>query len=189
MTRSSSKRQKKNHKNVLLGVTASIAAYKACEMICMLRKKGYTVKCVMSPDAKWFITPLTLETLSGNKVVQDMFSAPETRNPEHIALAEEADAVVVAPATADIIGKVASGICDDILSCVICATKKPVIFAPAMNDNMFTNPIIRDKIAYLKSKGYHFVDPVVGHLACGREGVGHIAGADQIIKKIESFLA
>lgn len=173
---------------IVLGVTASIAGFKACELIGLLRKKGYAVKCVMSPDAKWFVAPLTLETLSGEKVVSDMFSLPGERSPAHISLAEEADLILVAPATADIIAKVAAGICDDILTCTVCASSAPVVFAPAMNDNMYSNPVIQDKINYLRGKGYHFIDPVKGPLACGREGVGRLAPLETIVEKAESLL-
>ena len=175
----------KKPKTILLGVTGSIASYKACELIRLFQKKGYTVKCIMSRDAKWFITPLTLETLSTHKVIDDMFKLPEKRDVVHISLAEEADVLVVAPATADVISKVAGGICDDILTCTICATEKPVVFAPAMNDKMYTNPIIQDKINYLKEKGYSFVGPEKGNLACGREGQGHLASLETIVKETE----
>jgi len=174
--------------NILLGVTGSIAAYKACELVGLLRKKGYQVRCAMSADADWFVTELTLETLTGKKVASDLFRSPGERGPEHISLADEADLILVAPATADIIGRVASGICDDVLGCAIAAFSGPVVFAPAMNDNMYNNPIVRDKIAYLREKGYHFVDPVFGHLACGREGAGHLAPLDKIVEKAENLL-
>ncbi len=170
-------------KNILLGVTGSIAAYKACEIISLLKKKGHKVKCVMSTDAKWFVTPLSLEVLTGNTVACDMFARPEKRTTEHVSLSDEADVILVAPATADILGKVASGICDDMLACVICASERPVIFAPAMNDKMYKNPIVQDKIAYLKEKGYHFIEPVVGHLACGTEGMGHLAPVETIVEE------
>lgn len=176
-------------KNILLGVTGSIAAYKACDLIGIFRKKGHSVRCAMSRDAKWFVTPMTLEVLSGNKVAEDMFKGPEARNPAHISLADEADIVLVAPATADVICKVAAGICDDILTCSIAATTKPVLFAPAMNDNMYNNPVVQDKIEYLKEKGYFFVGPVKGHLACGREGIGHLAPLEDIAEKTEKILS
>ncbi len=175
-------------KKIVLGITASIAAFKACEIIGILRKKGYSVRCVMSPDAKWFVTKTTLETLSGEKVVHDMFKGPEKMDPAHIALADEADIILIAPATADIIGKIAAGICDDILSCTVAAAVCPVVFAPAMNDRMFLNPIVQDKIRYLKDKKYHFVDPVQGHLACDREGMGHLAPVDTIVETAENIL-
>lgn len=176
-------------KNVLLGVTGSIAAYKACEIISALTKKDMAVRCAMTPDAGHFITPLTLETLSNKKVVTEMFKLPEERDPVHISLADEADLILVAPATADIIGKVAGGICDDILSCTICASSSPVLFAPAMNDRMYNNPIVQDNINYLRDKGYHFVSPVEGNLACGRTGMGHLAPLEDIVKKAEELLS
>ena len=168
-------------KNVLLAVTASIAGYKACEIISILRKKSYNVKCVMSKDAKWFITEMTLETLSGNKVVSEMFALPEKTTPVHISLVDEADIILVAPATADIIAKVSCGICDDIVSCTVCASDKPVIFAPAMNDKMYKNPIVQENIQKLKNVGYYFVGPMTGHLACNKQGEGHIAPPEEIV--------
>ncbi|MGB2630389.1 MAG: flavoprotein [Candidatus Omnitrophota bacterium] len=175
-------------KNILLGVTGSIASYKACDLIGLFRKKGYSVRCVMSKDAKWFVTPLALEILTGKEVATKMFPPPERRDPVHISLADEADLILIAPATADIIGKIASGVCDDILTCSVFASDCPVVLAPAMNDKMYNNPVVQDKISYLRKKGYHFVDPVVGHLACGREGIGHLAPLDTIITKVESCL-
>ena len=175
-------------KNIVLGITASIASYKACDLVGAFRKKGFSVQCVMSPDAKHFVTPLTLETLSGNKVVDSMFSLPDNREPIHISLADKADIVLIAPATADIIGKLAAGICDDILTCTVCATKAPVLLAPAMNDNMFNNAIVQDKIEYLKGKGYKFIAPVKGHLACGREGIGHLAPLEDIVAATEKAI-
>ncbi|MFC1480016.1 flavoprotein [Candidatus Omnitrophota bacterium] len=176
-------------KNILLGVTGSIASFKACDLIGLLRKKGHSVRCAMSADAKWFVTPLSLEVLTGKKVIDDMFRLPENRDPVHTSLAEEADLILIAPATADMIGKVAAGICDDILSCTICASDCPVVFAPAMNDKMFNNAIVQEKIEYLKEKGYHFIDPVKGHLACGREGIGHLAPLEKIVEEAEKILA
>jgi phosphopantothenoylcysteine decarboxylase/phosphopantothenate--cysteine ligase len=176
-------------KNILLGVTGSIASYKACDLVGLLRKSGHSVRCVMSRDAKWFVTPLTLETLTGQKVVRDMFRLPENRDPVHVSLAEEADIILIAPATADVIGKIASGIADDILTCTICASACPVVFAPAMNDRMYNNPIVQDKMEYLRGKGYHFIDPVIGHLACGREGIGHLAPLERIVEETEKILA
>lgn len=175
-------------KTVVLGITASIAAYKACDLIGILRKKGYSVKCVLTPDAKWFVTPTTIETLSGEKAVDSMFERPERREVAHISLADRADVILIVPATADIICKIAAGICDDILSCTVAAAKCPTVFAPAMNDRMYSNPIIQDKMAYLKEKGYHFVDPIEGHLACGREGMGHLALPETIVDRVEKIL-
>jgi phosphopantothenoylcysteine decarboxylase/phosphopantothenate--cysteine ligase len=176
-------------KNILLGVTGSIASYKACDLVRLFKKKGHSVRCVMSRDAKWFVTPLTLETLTEKEVVRKMFPPSGKRSPVHISLADEADLIVIAPATADIISKLAAGICDEILTCTVFAAACPVVLAPAMNDNMYNNPVIQDKIAYLREKGYHFVDPVVGNLACGREGIGHLAPLDKIVERAESILA
>lgn len=175
-------------KKIILGVTGSIAAFKACDIVSLFKKKGYSVRCVMSKDAEWFITPLTLETLTGEKVAKNMFDLPEERNPLHISLAEEGSAILIAPATADIIAKIAAGICDDILTCTVMAASCPVVIAPAMNDKMYTNGIIQEKIQYLKEKGYTFVDPVVGNLACGREGVGHLAPLEKIVEETEKLL-
>lgn len=181
-------KEQKVAKNILLGVTGSIASFKACDLIGLLRKKGFSVRCAMSRDAKWFVTPLTLETLSGKKVAIDMFSLPENKDPYHISLADEADLILIAPATADMIGKIANGLADDILACTLFASRVPVIFAPAMNDNMFNHPIIQENIKQLKDKGFHFVGPVEGHLACGREGIGHLAPLEEIVEAVEKLL-
>ena len=146
-------------KNILIGVTASIAAYKACELVSLFKKQDFSVKCMMTLGACEFITPLTMETLTGDNVACEMFSLPENRSLKHISLSKEADIILIAPATADIISKVAGGICDDIITCTVCASTKPVVFAPAMNDNMYNNPIIQEKIQYLKDKKYYFIDP------------------------------
>jgi phosphopantothenoylcysteine decarboxylase/phosphopantothenate--cysteine ligase len=176
-------------KTVLLGITGSIAAYKACELISIFRKKGHAVRCAMTAGATHFITPLTLETLSGNKVAADMFKRPPGPDPEHISLADEADLILIAPATYNVIGKIASGISDDILTCTVAAASCPVVLAPAMNDRMYLNPVIRDKTAYLKEKGYRFIEPVEGHLACDRHGIGHLAPIREIVDRTEAVLA
>ncbi|KJJ84567.1 phosphopantothenoylcysteine decarboxylase/phosphopantothenate/cysteine ligase [Candidatus Omnitrophus magneticus] len=173
---------------ITLGITAGIAAYKACDLIGILKKKGFNVVCAVTRDALNFVTPLTLETLTGEKVITDMFSMPEKREPCHISLAEKSSLIAVVPATADFIGKIASGLCDDILSCSIFAASCPVIFAPAMNDKMYANPIIQEKINYLRLKGYDFVEPVEGHLACNRIGMGHLAPLETIAARIEERL-
>jgi len=175
-------------KNIVLGITGSIAAYKACELIGRLRKKGYSVQCVMTPDAEKFITALTLETLSEKKAVKDMFCSTESRDIAHISLAEWADLILVAPATADVLAKVAAGICDNILICAIATADCPVVFAPAMNEKMFNNSIIKEKIEYLKNKEYHFVEPVTGRLACGSSGIGRLAPLGKIVEKVENML-
>ena len=175
-------------KNIILGITASIAAYKACEIINHLKKKGHSVKCILTKEAEEFITPLTLETLSGNRLYKDMFKLPEKRDIIHVSLAKEADLIVICPATANIIGKLASGISDDLLTCTVISSTSPVLIAPAMNDNMYKNRITQKNIQELKKIGYKFIDPVVGHLACGYTGIGHLAEPNQIIKRIEKML-
>jgi len=168
-------------KHVIVGITGSIAAYKACDLITLYRKNGYDVTCIMTREAGHFITPLTLETLSGNKVLEDMFALPENRSPQHIARAEKADLIVVYPASANVIGKAAHGICDDLLTCTILATRAPVLFAPAMNDRMYTHAAVQDNIASLKKTGYKFIGPVKGRLASGRVGIGHVADPEEML--------
>ena len=175
-------------KTIVLGVCASIAAYRACEIINCLRKDHINVVVCMSKDAKHFITPLTLQTLSHNMVFSDMFEPAKEWDPVHISLAKDADLVVVAPATADIISRTATGICDDLLSCVLVSATSPVLFAPAMNEAMYKNKIIQSNIKRLKSAGCHFVGPIKGHLACNRQGIGHIADTADIVKCIKALL-
>lgn len=172
---------KKSAKTVILGVTGSIAAYKACELTSLLRKEGFNVRALLTKEGKEFVTALTLRTLSQNKVIADMFESPEEWNPVHTSLAEEADLILIAPATANIIAKLASGICDDILTCTIFASDAPVLIAPAMNDKMYEHKIVQENIAKLKKAGYRFIGPIKGHLACGCEAVGHIADLSDII--------
>ncbi|MFH1644992.1 MAG: flavoprotein, partial [Candidatus Omnitrophota bacterium] len=172
-------------KTVLLGVTASIAAYKACDIINEFRRNKIEVVVCMSKDAEQFITPLTLQTLSGNRVYSNMFSPEGVWEPMHISLAERASVVLVAPATSNIISKVACGICDDLLASVIASTKSPVLFAPAMNDAMFDNKILQENIAKLKKVGYRFIEPIIGHLACGKIAKGHIADVATMLRKVK----
>ncbi|MFA6078430.1 MAG: flavoprotein [Candidatus Omnitrophota bacterium] len=170
--------------SVILGVTGSIAAYKACDLVSLLKKDGFDVTVLLTKEALEFVTPLTFETLSGNKVITDMFELPASRSPIHTSLADRADIIVVAPATANLIGKLACGICDDILSCTIFATDAPVLIAPAMNDKMYKHKIVQANIEKLKGTGYHFIGPIKGHLACGHEDIGHIAGSADIIQEV-----
>lgn len=179
---------KDRKKTVILGVTGSIAAYKACDITSTMRKDGLDVHVILTKEAEAFVTPLTFQTLSGNKVAAGMFELPEEWDPAHISLAQKADIIVVAPASANIIGKIASGICDDLLTCVIAATKAPVLMAPAMNTNMYENKIVQGNILKLKSHGYKFIGPVKGRLACGTDGIGHIADPSEIIKESKRLL-
>ncbi len=175
-------------KDIILGITGSIAAYKACELITRFGKKGYNIICVMTEEAEKFITPLTLETLSENKTYRDMFKLPEKRNAVHVSLAKKADLIVISPATANIIGRLASGICDDLLTSTVISSESPILIAPAMNDNMYKHKITQRNIGELKKIGYKFVDPIRGHLACGYVGLGHLADLSQIIKEIDNIL-
>ena len=166
---------------VVLGVTGSIAAYKACELVRLLVKRGDDVHVVMTEHARAFVTPLTFQTLSRNPVECNLFEDPQDWKPEHISLAAAADLVVVAPATANIIAKMAHGIADDLLSSTLLATKAPVVVAPAMNDGMWTNPATQANVATLISRGVRVVQPGTGELACGTSGTGRIAEPSEIL--------
>lgn len=179
---------KKPVKNVLIGVTASIAAYKSCDIIRRLRKLGYETKVVMSPDAGYFITPLTLQTISCGEVVVDMFKVGKKWDIYHTSLAEWADVILIAPATADIISKLACGLADCALSAVVLASKASVLIAPAMNENMYTHKAVQENIEKLKRYGYKFIAPKRGYLACGCEGMGHIADTSDIVKVVKKNL-
>lgn len=176
------------NKNIVLGVTGSIAAYKACDLLRALQKSGISVSVIMTREAREFITPLTFRQLSKNKVYEDMFDKDVDCEAEHISLAEKADLILIAPATANIIGKIANGICDDLLSCTVMATKKPVLIAPAMNENMYTNRIVHYNIQKLKSLGYKFVGPRKGELACGTLGWGCLVEIETIVKEAKKIL-
>lgn len=175
-------------KNIIVGVTGSIAAYKAAEVINLLKKTGLDVTVIMTERASHFITPLTLQTLSQNKVYQDMFVPVQQWEPVHIALAEKAELILICPATADIIGKLACGMCDDLLTCVIISSKAKVMICPAMNENMYFHEIVTENIARLKKVGYKFIGPVCGRLACGRIGEGHLAPVEVIVRAVKKEL-
>ena len=171
------------NKEIILGVCASIAIYKACEIIRRLKDEGCSVTVVMTREAGELIKPALFANLSANKVYTDMFESPDQWDIEHVSLAQKADAVLIAPATANIIGKIASGISDDMLTCLVCATSAPVLIAPAMNENMYLNKITQANIAKLRSLGYRFIEPVKGKLACGKVGMGCLAEVDRIVKE------
>ena len=173
--------------NVVVGICGGIAAYKACGIVSYLRGEGANVHVVMTENATQFITPLTLETLSQNKVVVDMFERPDHMEVEHISLAKS-DLFLIVPATANIIGKVANGIADDMLSTTIMATRAPVIFAPAMNDGMYTNPIVQDNLRKLREYGYKIIEPSVGKLACGYNAIGKLPKNEEIIDYVKVFV-
>src|SRR6056297_471327 len=161
-------------KQIVLGVTGGIAAYKAAEVLRLLVKAGAHVHVIMTRHAREFIAPLTFQTLSGNPVHTEMFSLIQERDIGHIALADRADLVMIVPATANTIGKAANGLADDLLTTTLLATKAPVLFVPAMNVNMWENPLYRQNQTRLEELGYHFMAPAVGELACGWEGQGKL---------------
>ncbi len=176
-------------KFVLIGVTGSIAAYKTGDLISSLKEDGFSTVVVMTEEAKHFITPLTLQTLSGNTVFTDLFLLPTGEwNAVHITLARQAQLVAIVPATANVIGKLANGICDDLLTCIVAATEAPVLLAPAMNTQMYHHPAVRENVKKLRQFGYVFVDPEEGKLACGTEGIGHIAPIERIAGEIKKRL-
>ena len=176
-------------KNILLGVTGGIAAFKSAGIVSLLRKKGYDVKVVMTKNATNIIGPLTLETLSRNRIYVDMWATNPHYEVEHIALADWADAVLIAPATYNIIGKVANGIADDMLSTILSAVagRVPVFFALAMNVNMYENPILKENIKKLKSYGYRFIDADEGLLACNYVAKGRMKEEKEIVAEIERY--
>lgn len=168
-------------KCVVIGVTGGIAVYKALDIISALRKKNVDVRVIMTKHAMEFVNPITFQAISQNIVTTDMFEEPKAWEIQHISLAKRTDVFLVAPATANIIGKVANGIADDMLSTTIMATKAKVIFAPAMNTNMYENPIVQENIKKLKNLGYEFIEPSSGRLACGDEGKGKLAPVQDIV--------
>lgn len=176
------------NKKIVLGVTGGIAAYKAAELVRALIKKGAQVKVIMTKNAKEFITPLTMQTLSQNQVYTDMFVPADKFEMAHITLAEFADAFVIAPATGNIIGKIASGIGDDLLSTTIMAQEKPTLICPAMNDKMLANPVVQQNINKLKKIGYAVMESVEGELACKTKGKGRLPDIEEIIEEIETLL-
>lgn len=175
-------------KNVVIGVSGGIAVYKALDVVSKLKKHDINVHVIMTKSAQEFVTPLSFQSLSQNMVIKDMFEEPKAFEIQHISLAKKADLLVVVPATANIIGKVAGGIADDMLSTTIMATRAKVIFAPAMNTNMYTNPIVQDNISKLKGLGYEFINPASGRLACGDVGDGKLADTEVIVDYILSSL-
>ena len=173
---------------MVLGVTGGIAAYKACELCSRLRKAGVQVYVIMTKNACEFVAPLTFETLSNHPVVTDTFKRPDTWEVEHVALAKRADLFVIAPATANIMAKMAHGIADDMLSTTVLATRAPVLIAPAMNTGMWDHIATRENVETLKKRGVHFVGPDGGYLACGDSGAGRMSEPAAIFEAIEKLL-
>lgn len=177
------------NKKIILGVTGCIAAYKAAEITRKLKKLGADVWVVMTTSAQKFITPLTMRTLSGNPCITEMFSDEISSMPlPHISLSESADLILIVPATANILGKAANGIADDILSTTLLSCECPVIFAPAMNDRMWKNAVVKENVKKLKVLGHTFIGPEKGELACGTVGEGHIAETDDILKSVVDLI-
>lgn len=174
-------------KKIIMGITGGIAAYKACEIVRRLKKMGAQVIVVMTENAQKFVTPLTLETLSENEVVTEMFPEKRMVGVRHVNLAQWADLILIAPATANLIGKIRAGIADDILTTVVISTKSPVMFAPSMNVNMYENPIFGENMEYLKKLGYIFIEPETGDLACGT-GKGRLPEPESIVAEVVKFL-
>lgn len=176
-------------KNILLGVSGSIAAYKSADLTSRMVKAGHDVFVVMTAHALEFITPLTFQTLSRHPVTTGIFDEKETWHPGHIALADRADLLLIAPATANVIAKLANGIADDALSSIALASRAPLLIAPAMNGKMWLHPATLDNVARLKSRGAIFIGPEEGLLACGYEGIGRLWNVDGIFSIVESMLA
>ncbi|SFN37289.1 bifunctional phosphopantothenoylcysteine decarboxylase/phosphopantothenate--cysteine ligase CoaBC [Proteiniclasticum ruminis] len=175
-------------KNVVVGVTGGIAAYKALELVSLLRKQNINVDVAMTKSAQEFVTPLSFQSLSQNPVITDMFDEPKAYEIAHISLAKKADVFAVVPATANIIGKLAHGISDDFISTSVMATRAKVLIAPAMNTNMYSNPMVVENMNKLKSLGYTFVSPGQGRLACGDVGEGKLALVQDIFMEIMALL-
>lgn len=177
-------------KKIVLGVTGSIAAHKAVDIASLLTKQGYDVHVVLTGDAQRFITALPFKTLSRNPVVTDLYDEEEGWKPAHIVLADEADLLLIAPATANILAKMSHGIADDALSCVALAlnTNAPTIVAPAMNGKMWLHPSTQSNVGTLKSRGVQFIGPDDGLLSCGYEGIGRLSSPEEIVRRAIEFL-
>ena len=171
-------------KNIVVGVSGGIAAYKACDVVSKLKKQGFKIDVIMTKNAQEFVSPLTFQTLSNQKVVTDMFETPSDWNVEHIELAKKADVFVIVPATANIIGKIANGIADDMLTTTIMATEAKKVIVPAMNTKMYHNPFVQENILKLKRHGYYFIEPVSGLLACGDTGKGKMEDPTVIVEEL-----
>lgn len=175
-------------KTVVIGVCGGIAAYKALDVVSRLKKMNFDVHVIMTKEAMEFVTPLSFQTLSQNIVISDMFQEPKAWELQHISLAKKADLMLIVPATANIIGKVANGIADDMLSTTIMASRSKVVFSPAMNTAMYTNPIVKLNIEKLKQYGYEFIEADSGRLACGDIGKGKLPDTEYISKFVQSML-
>jgi phosphopantothenoylcysteine decarboxylase/phosphopantothenate--cysteine ligase len=175
-------------KTIILGVTSSIAAYKAAEIASQLVKAGHALHVVMTANARHLIGPLTFETLTKNPVIVGLFEEDLERQPTHISLSDAADLLLIAPATANILAKIAHGLADDALSTIALATEAPILVAPAMNGKMWKNAATQENVRTLKKRGIHFIGPEEGMLACGYEGIGRLWKVDGIVKKAGELL-
>ena len=175
--------------NVILGITGSIAAYKAAEIASLLTKHGCSVTAVMTADAQEFITPLTLQTLTRNPVVAGLYDEKQSWRPGHIQLADGADLLLIAPATANVLARLAAGLADDALTAIALATRAPVLHAPAMNGHMWEHPATMQNAETLRAWGHEFIGPEEGMLACGYEGAGRLWPVDGIVQRALELLA
>jgi len=178
----------KEKKEIVVGVTGSIAAFKAAELVSFLTRKNFKVTVVMTEAAQKFIRPLTFQTLSKQPVITDLFQETEAWDVKHISLAQRASLIIIAPASANIIGKIAHGIADDFLSTLIISRDSPVLICPAMNNRMYKNSFVRDNIKKLKKAGFCFLGPEKGHLACGDEGPGRLVDVQKIVLEVSKIL-
>lgn len=175
-------------KRVLLGITGSIAAYKAADIASLLVKQGCSVTCVMTREAEQFITPLTLQVLSKQPVVTDLFDEKESWRPTHIQLADSADLLLIAPATANVLASMAHGFANDALTAIALATRAPILIAPAMNGKMWSHPATQANVTTLKSRGCRFIGPDEGMLACGYEGTGRLWPVEGVVEAAHGIL-
>lgn len=178
----------KNQQTVVLGVAGGIACYKSVELVRLLVKDGFAVQVIMTRGAMEFVTPLTFQTLSGRPVASETFNLTQESEIGHINLADHADVFVIAPATANVIGKIAAGIADDLLTTVVMATQAPVLIAPAMNIHMYENPVLQENLRKLRRIGYYLMEPAEGYLACGYEGKGRLPDPENILDAIRRLL-
>jgi phosphopantothenoylcysteine decarboxylase/phosphopantothenate--cysteine ligase len=171
-------------REIVVGVCGGIAAYKVADVVSKLVQRGAGVTVCMTEEAQKFVTPLTFEALSGRPVRTGIFTMVESSDPQHISLTERADLMLVAPATNNVIAKVAHGLTDDLVSLMVCAAACPVVFAPAMNDRMWSHPVAQENVAKLKGLGYRFIGPEEGWLACRNVGAGRLAEAGRIVEEV-----
>lgn len=180
--------QQNGAKSIVLGVSGGIACYKAVELVRLLVRGGFIVRVIMTRDAREFVTPLTFQTVSGHPVATELFNLTQESQIGHINLADEADHLVIAPATANIIGKIASGLADDLLTTVVLATQAQILIVPSMNVHMFENPVLQENLSKLRRLGHEVMDPAEGYLACGYEGKGRLPEPQEIMDKIQGLI-